>query len=186
MSAIYRQEAYRNPRSKKLDVMGRAVISSWLKSVRSDYRALYDRHSVLLKRIPEMNAALRSVRAEIDSYIEAARRRLSDTDNERLAIDGLLRGWPVALSATGDPEGAVALQRSFWTKVMARYPNFAWGGRLGGIFHLDNVFFHVAIHEDHYVVTPHVMLGGDFLQLIDPERGVSRFLSPASFREVRQ
>lgn len=53
---------------------------------------------------------------------------------------------------------------------------------MGGIFHSDDVFFQIESEENNFVITPYKVVGGEFIQIVDKQIGISYIQSPFNFR----
>ena len=55
-------------------------------------------------------------------------------------------------------------------------------GDVIGILHSDDVFFKVTSSGDEYEITPYKILGGEFVQILDKNVGITQYCTPFNFR----
>lgn len=173
---------YLNDPSVMVTYEARRSLEFWIKQSREDMKEFREKRKDLTEKINNGNIELKKLLKKIDQR----RAKLRNRDNLDYIIDAFLRGW---VFETGDismnrqlDNWYAAYRKSVWNYILNQIPNSRANDKLGGIFHSDDVFFQVNSDKNDFTITPYKVVGGEFLQVIDKELGISYLQSPFNFR----
>lgn len=160
----------------------RRSLEFWIKQSREDMKEFHQKRKTLTGKVNNGNIELKRLLKKIDER----RVKLRNRDNQDYIVDAFLRGW---VFETGDASMNSQLdnwyanyRKSAWNYILNQIPNSKVNDKLGGIFHSDDVFFQVNSAKNDFIITPYKVVGGEFLQVIDKELGISYLQSPFNFR----
>ncbi len=126
---------------------------------------------------------------EIKTFLEIIENRKKDLlnrDNQDYILDAFLRGWAFntndTLLNTQLDTWYVNNRKPVWDYILKKVPNSRINNNLGGIFHTDDVFFQIESKENVFKITPYKVVGGEFIQIIDKQIGISYLQSPFNYR----
>jgi len=159
----------------------RKELNSWIAISKEHEKSLKIKKEEIKRKITDANKLMEYKIKEIKSLYE----KISKQNDESLLIDAFLRGWPFG---TDDVQYNAQLDRWYdqrkkvWNTILNQIDGSRVNDKLGGVFHLDNVFFKVVADGDYYQITPYHILGGKFIQVINTKSGICQFLTPYNFR----
>ena len=74
-------------------------------------------------------------------------------------------------------------RKPVWEFILNQFPNAKLDSKMGGIFHADDVYFQVRSKNNNLIITPYKVVGGNFIQVINKEIGLSYLQTPYNFRD---
>lgn len=135
--------------------------------------------------IDEILSETKIIKDELRDHISLIQ-DIMKQDDQDLIVDAFLRGWIFDMDDddlnTELDDWYKNYRKSVWDYIFKKIPKAKVEGKLGGIFHADDVYFQVRPTKDTFIITPYKVVGGDFLQIIDKEMGISYLQSPFNFR----
>lgn len=160
----------------------RSSLEFWIKQAQEDMKKFRKQRKVLREKVNNGNLELKKRLKEINKR----RAELRNRDNQDYIIDAFLRGWVFETSNISMNDKLdkwyANYRKSVWNYLLDQVPNSRAGDLLGGIFHSDDVFFQVNTSGNNFIITPYKVVGGEFIQVIDKELGISYLQSPFNFR----
>ena len=118
--------------------------------------------------------------------VENRKKDLLNRDNQDYIIDAFLRGWAFntndTLLNTQLDNWYTKNRKLVWDNILDKIPNSRINNNLGGIFHSDDVFFQIESKVNTFKITPYKVVGGEFIQVIDKQIGISYLQSPFNYR----
>ena len=164
----------------------RRRLEHWIKQAEEDMKDFHRQRKSLREKINDGNKKIEKLIAKIDDR----RAKLRNRDNQDYIIDAFLRGW--VFEAGSDEMNRkldnwyATYRQTVWNymldQVSTSNVNARVLGKLGGVFHSDDVFFQVNSEGNNFIITPYKVVGGEFIQVIDKEIGISYIQSPFNFR----
>jgi len=170
--------------SIKVDPFARYELESWIVKAKENEKTYKNRKAEILTMIRNETQTIRNELKKITEF----KTKLTNRNNEDLIIDAFLRGW--AFNTQSDElntqlDNWYETKRPIvWDYMLSMYPNSKIEGKLAGIFHSDDVYFHISSDKQNFIITPYKIIGNDFIQVIDKKVGICQFYSPNNFRFV--
>jgi hypothetical protein len=175
---------YLNMPNVKVDPIARIELESWIIKAKENEKTYITRKSDILNTIKSETRIIQKELKEVQEFKE----KLANRNNQDLIIDAFLRGW--AFNTQSDELNTKlddwynAKRPVVWDYILNKYPNAKVTGKLAGIFHSDDVYFHISSDKQNYIITPFKIVGDDFIQVIDKKVGISQYFTPSNFRFV--
>lgn len=183
-----------NPNGIHIDADISAELNYFIEKVRQFSLEFGKNKTGLIKRIKAANVKLKKEGDATAQLLNSLKVSESGHD-DALTVDAFLRGWTINSNDSIANKKLYAWYQSkrpvVWKYILSFYPELATVRNpsldmktplLAGIFQSENVFFHVLRRDNHYIVTPYQMLGGEFAELVDKRIPIPVFYTLNNFR----
>jgi hypothetical protein len=181
---ILPQEALAKLKSGEIyDPESKKELEDWLNQVKKDNESFEVRKKSSLAELQKQIKFNNSIIQRLSTFKTSI---LNTQKDNHIIIDAFLRGWAFN---TGDEKTNERLDKWYddyrpkiWAKIFEKYPNAKVDDKMAGIFHSDDVFFDVKLKGNIFKITPYKVIGGEFVQVIDKNVGISTFYTSFNFR----